>query len=147
MHTRRSWFAVIALSFVARAALAAGLGDVTHDGAVSIADATRLWRIVHALESATAQDSARGDCAPRPGAGGRVVGDGALDALDVDRLLDFVVGNLDAAQFYGAPSIAEIWPASLVVDDTAGSFFVFGAALTARRRSRSSRRRRSRSPS
>lgn len=129
--TRSSLVLATLFTFVSEPAFCVTpLGDLTEDGAVTIADANALWRIANGLETASPADSLRGDVSPRPGTGGRAVGDGILDGSDVDRILDLLLGNITAAAFHGVPSVEEIFPAAASQGDSLSLFTILGSSFS-----------------
>jgi YVTN family beta-propeller protein len=87
---------LLASALLAPPALAAP-GDVNADAAVDVRDALLVLRAAVELDTLTPGQIAAADVAPRPGAEGRLVGDGKTDVQDAIRILQDIVGLLSPA--------------------------------------------------
>ncbi|MEW6754944.1 MAG: S8 family serine peptidase, partial [Candidatus Latescibacterota bacterium] len=80
-------------------------GDVDGDGTIGDGDALAIERYLAGTLPLTSEQLARADLAPRPGTGGREVGDGQVDGEDAALLLRVVVGLLSPGQLNLAPHL------------------------------------------
>lgn len=91
---------------IAPRAAAAIPADVNADNVVNISDALLALRAAIDLEDLTPAQEAVADLAPRPGANGRLYGDGRVDVQDAIRILQHIVGLVTREQLAPAEPTA-----------------------------------------